>query len=304
MEIDASNVLVKTDVVARTTEIDCDSDQEETIGLARRFVDLFWITFLNLLPENFGHRAFKKTSKDGTEVTKAATTYKALEIFYKWDGKFHFEKGIFDGLFTYAWQCIHNVQAVRNRKKIASKVLLRAKPDMIVSLGSGSARMVLEYLKHHYCPALLIDLSQDAINYSKSLAASDEFHFNARKNIEWHKDIAQNFGKYLPADRPGKVLFEMVGLLDYFDDFKAVKFFAQLSSAMKSGDVFCVSNIIPNAERPFVEKVIRWKNMHYRTPEKLKSLLLAGRFKSGEIKLTVDATKIYTIAEIIKGNDL
>jgi hypothetical protein len=64
--------------------------------------------------------------------------------------------------------------------------------------------------------------------------------------------------------------------------------------------VFCVSNIIPNAERPFVEKVIRWKDMHYRTPEKLHGLLLAGGFKFREIKLTIDATNIYTIAEVTK----
>jgi SAM-dependent methyltransferase len=298
MEAESSDVLVNTDVIA--TPIEVTEDQQETIGWLRRFIDLFWITFLNLLPENFGHNAFKKTSKDGTEVTKAATTYKALEIFYKWDGKFHFDKGVFDGLFTYAWQCIHNVQAVRNRKKIAAQILVRTNPDMLISLGSGSARMVLEYLNHHFVPAYLIDYSQDAINYSKMLAASDEFRLSSRRNIAWHKDVAQNFGKYLPAGYQGKVLFEMVGLLDYFDDFKTVNFFSQMSSALKPGDVFCVSNIIPNAERPFVEKVIRWKDMHYRTPEHLKGLLLAGGFKKNEIKVTTDATNIYSIAEIKK----
>lgn len=302
MEMESSEILVNAKFV--TAPKDQSDEIQETIGVLRKVIDLFWITFLNFLPENFGHKAFKKTSKDGTEVTNAATTYKALEIFYKWDGKFHFDKGVFDGLFTYAWQCIHNVQAVRNRKKIASKILVRANPDMIVSLGSGSARMVLEYLKHHHTEARLIDYSPEAINYSRTLAASDEFRFSSRKNIEWHRDIAQNFGRYLPAGYQGKVLFEMVGLLDYFDDFKTVNFFSQLNSAMKPGDVFCVSNIIPNAERPFVEKVIRWKNMHYRTPENLQGLLLAGGFRKKEIRITTDATNIYSIAEVIKGRAL
>jgi hypothetical protein len=223
-----------------------------------------------------------------------------MEIFYNWDGKFHFEKGFVDGVFTYLWQVIHNVQAVRNRKKIVVSFLKKEKPNMIVSLGSGSARAILDSLK--YLPngveILLIDPSTDALDYSKELCEKDEYRGVALcHNFHRHKAFAQNFKKFVPKNFTGKIFFEMAGLLD---NERSFSFFKSLSSFMRSGDVFCVSNIIPNRERPFVEKIVHWPKMYYRQPTELIELLLAGGFKEEEIEIFLDATSIYSIALVRK----
>jgi O-methyltransferase involved in polyketide biosynthesis len=101
-------------------------------------------------------------------------------------------------------------------------------------------------------------------------------------------------------DFPGRILFEMAGLLDYFDDTKAERFFAQLAEWMRPGDVFCVSNVVPNRERPFVEKVVRWRGMYYRSPGVLRNLLTAGGFLPNEIEMVQDATGVHSIATVTK----
>lgn len=275
-------------------------DEQEKITILRRLIDRIWIPFLNLLPEDFGHAAFKESSFDGSQVSKHATTYRALEILYNWDRKFHFKNGLLDGFFTYIWQCTHNVQAVRNRKKIVVWKLRRQSPDMIVSLGSGSARAVFEYLRiNESASACLIDFSDVALIYSRQLAFSQEFNF-CNRTIIWHRDVAQNFEKYLRKDFSGKIFFEMAGLLDYFSDQKARNLFSRLSSWMRAGDVFCVANIIPNRERPFIEKVIRWRGMRYRKSHNLLDLLESGGFARSDIEMEIDATGIYTVASITK----
>lgn len=275
-------------------------DGQETIGPIRRFIDKAWIPFLNAFPPKIGQWLFKKSSKDGAQVSKDAKTFKALEKFYNDDGNLHLEKGWIDGIFTYIWQRIHNVQAVRNRKKILDRIAKEVGPiGTWISFGSGSARSSLEYKRiNPFTKVKLFDPWEPAFEYSQNLAEKLEVKDSL---VTWYPELAQKFTKCIKREK-GKYLFEMVGLLDYFSDKAGRVFFRILDRWMMPGDVFVVSNIIDNKERPFAERIIKWDKMIYRDTQDLYDLLLAGYLTEDkyDIELFVEATGIYSIAVVIK----
>ncbi len=279
----------------------------EQITFFRRLIDFIWIPILNRLPEKIGISFFIKSSRDGKKVRDFARTFRALEIFYAFDGKLHFKEEIknpfqrfIDALFTWIWQHVHNVQAVRNRLKIVVRELNKAieKLDInqvnLVSLGAGSARAVIETtanLNHNgrKIKVVLIDVSQAALDYNRMLAEE----FRIFSDIERIKGRAEKLLQYC---LPSVHIVEMVGLADYFRDNKAVKLFRVVFQTLAPGGYFIVSNIRPNPEEPFVKRIIGWKGMYYRNEKDLMKLLMEAGFSPAQIKLFVEPQNIHTVA--------
>lgn len=282
----------------------------------RKIIDFVWIPFLNNLPENFGERFFEKSSHDGTQVKTHATTFKALEIFYNFDNKIHLKDNIknpiiraIDGIFTWIWQHIHNVKAIRNRLKIVARELYSAllyflemndKNVSILSLGAGSARAPYEALQlftknnikiNSKVDLVLIDKNQEALNYSKYLSSKYSLPLNVS-----HLRIKCNVSEFPQFYDKKLDIIEAVGLFDYFNDEKASEKFKLIYDRLKEGGYFIVSNIMPNRERPFVEKIIKWRGLYYRRKEDLINLLLNGGFSKERIKIIIEPQDIHMIA--------
>lgn len=287
---------------------------EETTFL-RKILDFFWIPFLNHLPENFGQKFFEKSSSDGKKVKELATTFKAIEVFYKFDGKLHFKKNInnpfvrtVDAVFTWIWQRVHNVKSVRNRLKIVVRELEFAfqyffeKKDAeisLVSFGAGSARAPYEVLQHlkeknildTKIKITLIDKAQESLDYSEYLAKK----YAVSAGVSFHR-IKTTIGNFLETSHEKINIVEIAGLFDYFDDENFQEKTRSIYKNLKGGGSLIVSNIMPNKERPFVEKIIKWEGMHHREADDLIRLLKSSGFNEKNIKVFIEPQQIHMIA--------
>ncbi len=187
------------------------------------------ILVLDVLPIRIGRGLFLMFSGakgDTRTVFRWATTYRALECIYTfWERKAEGKTNQSDDF----WQTfLNNARAIRNRlrllkqeaRKTIQEVAEKKGEVNLLSLGSGSARGVLEVVKDikSQCSiqVRLIDTSRRAISFSKELA-----HIYGIHDIEWYRDWAQNLGEYCEDFRPDVV--EMAGLLDYFPREEALK---------------------------------------------------------------------------------
>lgn len=262
-------------------------DFESTSFLAKIFNRFLLLPLFGLTPKKAGVFIFKKSSKKAAEVRQYAKTANALEILYNLTGKIHITGNFLDNIFTYFWHHnIKNVKAVRNRFKIAKRELTSAikeiyikknKPVNIFSIASGSARAIIEIisdLKEEGIKinAKLLDLSPDAISYSKKIATD----FGVYDLITWHNDKASNFVIYCDENwRPDIV--EMVGFLDYLNQEKAILLCSKIYNVLVPGGIFITCNVKDNVERKFLEKILNW-DMIYKNEKELAEILVEGGF--------------------------
>ena len=103
-----------------------------------------------------------------------------------------------------------------------------------MTIGGGSARGIVEVLNEH--KEALKDWELSVINVDKSLKAIElgkelAKEFKLQNNFKWINDLAQNVGNLIDKDSIDVV--EMVGLLDYFRDEKAMETFSRIYDILK-----------------------------------------------------------------------
>jgi len=261
------------------------------------------ILLLNALPKKLAQNvflAFSGSDGDPRKVFNSVTTYKALETLYTFPARrTRKETKAIDFFWEYF---LSNSRAIRNRLELVKHELNNAirnvdqkdQPVRILSLGGGSARAVLEVVKglNGKLPTeiKLIDMSRDAINYSKELALS--FDLN-KERIEWHRGYAHNLERYCVNFHP--YIVEMVGLLDYYPREQAIDLVAKIHNKLLPGGWLITCNIKPNLESSFVTKGINWP-MIYRDPDELADILLNGGFSADQIRIVYEPLKIHGIA--------
>lgn len=260
------------------------------------------LSLFRIIPPAVSQKVFHRSSKDARKASRWAKSHKALEIMYTFPQRRATGKASLGDVF---WQTVlSNPRAVRNRLKLIERLLRHlvierskeAKPVRILSLGSGSARSVFETIAalngEMPVTAVLLDNSQSAIRFSQRL--SKEIIGDAgHSNIKWLCAKTESLSETLTDYSPDIV--EMVGLLDYFDDERAREMFRMIHQHLASNSWFVVSNVIPNIERPFVDRVVGWP-LIYRRPEQLKNLLIEGGFNNEQVRLFIEPLKIYAIA--------
>jgi len=287
-------------------------DRDRTMGyevhnLAVKIFRIPLMSILNMLPKKIAQAVFLVGSGPNGDTRKVfdnTTTHKALEVMYTYPARRAEGSTTTSDFF---WEYfLNNARTIRNRLLLVKRELHRiiqdsyqwnkTEPVRILSLGGGSARAVIEVVKEltDQIPieVKLIDMSRDAVQYSKKLAA--DFNLDGRR-ITWRVGYAHNLEKYCRDFHPN-IIIEMVGLLDYFNSEQAVDLLSKIYHKLLSGGWLITCNIHPNFESSFVTKGINWTSMTYREPDQLIRLLLAGGFRADRMKIIYDPFKIHGLA--------
>ena len=260
------------------------------------------LRFFRFLPLSLSHKLFVNFSEDAKVAFRWAKTYKALEMMYT------FPKRRAKGQISIAdifWQTfLSNARAVRNRLKLVEQILSsliierseRTNSVQILSIGSGSGRSIFEAIAALSAQvpfkATLLDNSQSALRFSQRLSKKI-INDGQQNNFKWLCTKTEGLSDALAGFSSDIV--EMVGLLDYFNDRNARDLFRLIYKHLSSGGWFMVSNVMPNIERPFVDRVVGWP-LIYRQPDQLKDLLIKSGFNKDQIKLFIEPLKIYVVA--------
>ena len=287
--------------------IEKDSDSNlpyELIGWQRKLVNLFFLPIMSLLANfsKLGVWIFFR-SIACRSVRKYATGHKALEIIYTFPWKNLESRPFVDRIASKIFFNILNAKAVRNRRLLVQRELSCAingfwsRDVMIASLGSGSARPVLEVISgsnQKNIRAMLVDADKSAIKYSKSLAK--KFGLDAR--LSWHRGLIKKFLKEFDDSIGGflgSIIFEMVGIIDYLSDEVVIDLFKSVRSRMVPGDLFITCNIAPNPEKRFMDRIIGWKMDYYRAPERLANLAVSAGFNPVDCRIIGEPIGIHWI---------
>jgi ubiquinone/menaquinone biosynthesis C-methylase UbiE len=229
-----------------------------------------------------------------------AAGWLSLDIFYNYWGKVEPQLGKnFEGFITRFWiEKMANRQAVTNRFKLVVNLLAEAfekfshEPEIrIVSVASGSAQAVIAAMlrcPHLNIKAVLLDPDRLALE-------------QARKNVE-EAGLSSRFtfirGTYKKLDsicqQFSPRIIEMVGLLDYLNEKKAIELITEIRHCLPEGGIFLTCNIRNNPERIFLHWVLLW-SMIYRSEIAFSSLFLKAGFTPGQIRIFYEPFRIHGV---------
>lgn len=286
--------------------IDNDPEQGyELTGPFKKAVDIILTPILNNLPK-FSRGILSRTHRTSADIIQNVTTHKALETLYHHKKKFD-DDPILKRFFRFFWSKTNNSKAVRNRLKLVKRELRKKileisknperKHIKILSIASGSSRAIFEVLadlkkvvgQDVEIEAVFLDKSPEAIAYSKDLAS----HFETGYFYHWVNDT---IGNYIKESRPEEEfdIVEMVGLLDYFKDEKAIQVFSAIHKMLKNDGIMITANIDENFEQKFVTKVLGWE-MIYRPAKDLIKLANEAGFEETKMMAYYEPIKIHCV---------
>lgn len=271
---------------------------------------LHWVVIriLNLLPRRAAQFLFTLASGRGEETrtvsdTAAAAAFQALEVMYTFPRRREEGTATLSGFIW--WTVLDNARSVWNRLLLVKYELREAILETaaqkgsvrLLSIGSGSARPVLEVIAslEQKLPvqSMLLDQDPEATAYSRALA--QQFNLN---HTQWMTGDFFRLDQHCRSFHPDVI--ELVGLLDYLDNRKAVIFLRKVLRVLEPGGTLITGNIAPNLERPYVEKGVKWPPMVYRTEEDLRGLLLAAGFAEYDIRIQREPLGIHMVATVRK----
>jgi len=260
-----------------------------------------FIEHLNQLSEDEAQAVFLQGSRregDPRVVFKNAGTWRALEVMYTFEERR--ARGLVDKNDIFWEETLDNARSIRNRlllvkeKLVAlvKKKMLDGTPVRVLSIGTGSARPVLEATasleRTPEVELLLVDRDGTALKFSEELGASLNVNHTARKTGNFLR-VKGECGSFKPQ------IVEMVGLLDYLNDRWCHRLIADVLDILAPGGYLITGNISPNLEAPFVTKGINWP-MIYRTPEELRELLMQAGFLAQHIRTIQEPLEVHTLA--------
>lgn len=274
----------------------------ETNNFIKKTFNLFFIPILNTLPVG-SRKSIVKTNKAVGEIVKNATNHKALEILYsngKGSGKSI--KNLYRKIAHIVWFNTNNSKAVRNRLKIVKdeleKTLIEKDGQDInfLSIAAGSARAIIEVVVKIKPTSKItftfLDKNPDATEYSKQMINENEYlKNNPNFKFNWINDTVNNF---LENYNEKFTIIEMVGLMDYFNDEKALNIFTNIFNILEKDGIFLTANINNNSEKKFVTKAIGWP-MIYRKAEDLAVLVHLAGFNHEKMDIYYEPHKIHSI---------
>lgn len=275
-------------------------------SVSRKIFNAALVPLLNILPQRM-LPLLMKTHRSAEEVVANKTQHTALEILYH-RGKSFSSKNFIQKIALWIWFGLDNPRGVRNRLKIVRREIqkeLRKQLEMkervfVLSIASGSARAVLEAIANvveHYpnrkITVTFLDKNPKATEYSKKLSQELQLFDNPNIDISWE---TKTVGTYLSnhANSSNFDIIEMVGLLDYFDDKKAITTFEGIRSLLQNNGLFVCANIAANKEQKFVTNFVGWE-MIYRSAESLITLLSEAGFSSQEITAYYEPLKVHSV---------
>lgn len=233
------------------------------------------IFLLGILPKNWCKKFFLLYKGQGVETCVSyAKRFKALEVLYTFDKNNAKRNDRFWGTF------LDNSLALRNRlrlvkqqiKKAIGEISKRKDKIFVLSLASGSGRSIIEVVSEleknirNKVFVRFVDFDPEALEYIKTLAKS----YGLNEGLEWIRCSVFNPKTFYGNFRPDIV--EIVGILDYLHDEKALELITLVHQNLFSGGWLIVCNVVPNVERRFISKALDW-SMVYRTPKELEKIV-------------------------------
>lgn len=271
-------------------------------NIFKKILNTLLIPTLNVLPIG-SRKMIAKTNDAVGEVVKNATNHKALEILYS-NGKGSSKgiKNVYKKIAHVVWFNTNNSKAVRNRLKIVKEELEKTllekdgKDINFLSIAAGSARAIIEVVEKIRPTSKInftfLDKNPEAAVHSKNFIDSSEYlKSNNNFTFNWINDTVNNF---LENHTEKFTIIEMVGLMDYFNDEKALNVFKNIYNILEEGGVFITANINHNSEKRFVTKAIGWP-MIYRRAEELGILIHKAGFNHEKMDIYYEPHKIHSI---------
>ena len=256
------------------------------------------IDFLNNLPKEQAQAEFLRLSTEESDtrcVIDSIGTWRALEVLYTYTERL--SRGLVSERDQYWQELLDNTKSIRNRlllvkEELVSLIHVIETPVHILSIGSGSARPVLEAIASlkgtPETKLLLVDQDETALDFSEVLAGEFQVNHTERKKGNFLR-IARTCKDFQPH------VVEMVGLLDYLEDDRCIHILKEVLKTLVPGGQLITGNIAPNLEAPFVTAGINWP-MIYRTPEELQKLLEQAGFLSERTRIIQETLGIHTLA--------
>jgi len=269
-------------MVSSKIKIDTDSNIDyEVISNFGKILNFLWIGTASIVPYRLSNFLLIK-SKKGETIKNYSTKYQALEEMYMFNNQLlKLGKA---SLLDYIWLNQKNPKALRNRLKLFKKLLKieieNANRDTvkILSLGSGSARGVIEVIKEYRDEsrktlfAVLVDKDPYAIEYSRNLASTEKIE----ESIKYYLNKIDESIDITKKEDPQ--IIEMVGILDYLKDKKVINILNNIFDVLKSGSRLITCNINCNFEEKFNRKTVKWKMIH-KKKEDFFELLQKTKFR-------------------------
>lgn len=237
-------------------------------------------------------------------IRLGAASWPALNIIYNY--RFGEQSGL-ERVVDDFWIGMRNAQAVRNRRRLIVAELTRSlkqmaakldRPVEILSIACGSTQALLEAIKRAFPDDVgyhltLVDVDSKAFEMAGAIAE--------KLGLSHLETFEGTFSQYTQMKDgqeytgPKFDLVEIIGLLDYRPDEKISKLCDSIRRVLNPGGLFATGHICPNRERFFLKWVINWR-MRYRTPGKLRKLILAGGWQPNEVRVTTEPHGIHAIA--------
>jgi extracellular factor (EF) 3-hydroxypalmitic acid methyl ester biosynthesis protein len=235
-------------------------------------------------------------------IKEGAASWRALNLIYNYS----FPKPRkFSDRIDNLWLMSPNAQGVRNRHKLATEQISEAvellsgiykgEKIRILSLAAGSAEGLLNAVAETHrkgigVSCLLVDHNELAMEYATRVAESLDIKHLVKVEVTSVTSIPKI--KWLMAQFSPHIV-EMMGLLDYIEDAKAVSLVRTIRFGLPAHGRFFTCNIMPNPEQHFLKHVLNW-DMIYRTPEELKRLFVRSGFE--DIRILTEPMNIHSIA--------
>jgi len=270
---------------------------------------IFTVPVMNHIPKSLLQNMMTKTSHDAGTVVKTGGSTMALEVMYTRYHRGLFSRGILQGLADLFWHhFISQPKALRNRLKIVEEAIESRMVSLIkggqedlniLNIGGGSSRALIHAIdrlreeKYDFKPKVFnVDKDQRAIDAGKEISKK----FNMSDVFVWINDDARNLESLIES---GSVdMAEMVGLMDYFDEERAIKVLHIVHESLKDGGLFIVANVGFNNEMKFVEKT-GWPFMYYRRVEDLERIIKKAGFDK-EPNFILEPTGVHIVAIVEK----
>jgi len=227
------------------------------------------------------------------KVKETAASWKALDEIYNYHFRFSLTPKVFIDNF---WEGMLNCQAVRNRYKLVKQEIRRAilrfsnhQEVRLVSLACGSAQAVIEVMAEFKAKGvpvrtILVDINQDALDYANKLAKQN----GVAGQITTMKTSVSQIVRIARDFKPQVI--EMLGLLDYIPQDKAIRLVGKIYESLETKGIFLTCNIAPNPEMHFVTWVINWQ-MIYRKPIHLTEIVYKAGFS--DFRLIYEPLKVH-----------
>jgi phospholipid N-methyltransferase len=172
-------------------------------------------------------------------------------------------------------------RALRNRKRLASRVLAKlidACPSQevhVLCLGAGPGQIITDALQQATRPsqATLVDLSSDAFDYGRELAAAR----GVAHRVRFIQGDVRDIGKML--DRPPHIV-KMVGICEYLTDEQVCAIAKAVAQVMPAGSPLVFNSLsTAHGNDRFFRRVFGLHMVH-RSPGQLRELLASAGFGS------------------------